>query len=158
MRLGVDFCGTKIEAALLDSQGEILVRERVPNPGSYDAAVRAVAPQAAMFYMHPIKAQSDIRLALEQYGIDVESFKRYAAETWKSEEWGRSVQTLARAATLLRQVGPQLVRLRPDIEFYVFVTWTDANDAGSKVRVIKRRAALAGLLGSMTTLLGSWKQ
>jgi fructokinase len=43
MRLGVDFGGTKIEGALLDSQGEILVRERVPNPGEYHAAVRAVA-------------------------------------------------------------------------------------------------------------------
>ena len=46
MRLGVDFGGTKIEAALLDSQGEILVRERVSNPGSYEAAVRAVADLA----------------------------------------------------------------------------------------------------------------
>ena len=43
MRLGVDFGGTKIEAALLDSQGEIRVRQRVPNPGNYQAAVRAVA-------------------------------------------------------------------------------------------------------------------
>lgn len=43
MRLGVDFGGTKIEAALLDSQGEIVVRQRVPNPGEYSAAVRAVA-------------------------------------------------------------------------------------------------------------------
>jgi fructokinase len=43
MRLGVDFGGTKIEGALLDSQGKILVRERVPNPGNYEAAVRAVA-------------------------------------------------------------------------------------------------------------------
>jgi len=46
MRLGVDFGGTKIEGALLDSQGEILVRERVPNPGNYEAAVRAVADLA----------------------------------------------------------------------------------------------------------------
>ncbi|MEQ1618026.1 MAG: ROK family protein [Terricaulis sp.] len=43
MRLGVDFGGTKIEAALLDSQGEIVARERVPNPGDYGAAVAAVA-------------------------------------------------------------------------------------------------------------------
>ncbi|WP_395647821.1 ROK family protein [Terricaulis sp.] len=42
MRLGVDFGGTKIEAALLDSQGEIVARERVPNPGNYSAAVAAV--------------------------------------------------------------------------------------------------------------------
>jgi fructokinase len=43
MRAGVDFGGTKIEAALLDSQGEIRVRQRVPNPGEYAAAVDAVA-------------------------------------------------------------------------------------------------------------------
>lgn len=43
MRLGVDFGGTKIEAALLDSQGEIVVRRRTPNPGDYAAAVRGVA-------------------------------------------------------------------------------------------------------------------
>ncbi|MGD9964997.1 MAG: ROK family protein [Hyphomonadaceae bacterium] len=43
MRLGVDFGGTKIEAALLDSKGEIVARQRVPNPGDYHAALRAVA-------------------------------------------------------------------------------------------------------------------
>lgn len=47
MRLGVDFGGTKIEAALLDSNGEIRVRQRVPNPGNYEAAVRAVADLTA---------------------------------------------------------------------------------------------------------------
>ncbi len=43
MRLGIDFGGTKIEAALLDSQGEIVVRRRTPNPGDYAAAVQGVA-------------------------------------------------------------------------------------------------------------------
>jgi len=47
MRLGVDFGGTKIEAALLDSKGEILARQRVPNPGSYEGAVRALAELTA---------------------------------------------------------------------------------------------------------------
>jgi fructokinase len=47
MRLGVDFGGTKIEAALLDSKGEILARQRAPNPGDYAAAVRAVADLTA---------------------------------------------------------------------------------------------------------------
>jgi fructokinase len=42
MRLGVDFGGTKIEAALLDSNGEIRLRQRVPNPGGYEASVRGV--------------------------------------------------------------------------------------------------------------------
>lgn len=47
MRLGVDFGDTKIEAALLDSTGEIRARQRVPNPGDYQAAVRAVAELTA---------------------------------------------------------------------------------------------------------------
>ena len=33
------------------------------------AAVRAVAPKAELLYTHPVKAQSDIRLALEHYRI-----------------------------------------------------------------------------------------
>ena len=47
MRLGIDFGGTKIEGAALDSQGEIIARERVPNPGNYEAAVRAVVDLTA---------------------------------------------------------------------------------------------------------------
>lgn len=43
MRLGVDFGGTKIEAAALDSQGEIRARLRVPNPGSYAGALTALS-------------------------------------------------------------------------------------------------------------------
>lgn len=42
IRIGVDFGGTKIEAAALDAQGRFLARVRRPNPGRYDAAVRAV--------------------------------------------------------------------------------------------------------------------
>jgi len=42
----------------------------VASPGEF-AAVRAVSPDAEMLYMHPVKAQSDIKLALERYGIRV---------------------------------------------------------------------------------------
>ncbi|MBO6902422.1 MAG: alanine racemase [Rhizobiaceae bacterium] len=42
----------------------------VASPAEF-AAVRSVAPRAEMLYMHPVKAQSDIRLALEHYGIRV---------------------------------------------------------------------------------------
>lgn len=42
----------------------------VASPGEF-AAVREVAPDAEMLYMHPVKAQSHIRLALEHYGIRV---------------------------------------------------------------------------------------
>ena len=40
--IGVDFGGTKIEAAALSADGEFLARHREPNPGNYDAAVQLV--------------------------------------------------------------------------------------------------------------------
>lgn len=43
MRAGVDFGGTKIEVALLDSNGEIRARRRIANPGAYGSAVKATA-------------------------------------------------------------------------------------------------------------------
>ncbi len=42
VQIGIDFGGTKIEAAALDEQGHFLSRLRVPNPGDYDRAVRDV--------------------------------------------------------------------------------------------------------------------
>ena len=56
--------------------------------------------------------RSEVAEALEQYGIDVESFKRFAVEAWRTEDWGRSPELLGKAAALLKEVGPQLVRLR----------------------------------------------
>jgi len=43
IRFGVDFGGTKIEAAALDDDGHVLARVRKPNPGSYDEALETVA-------------------------------------------------------------------------------------------------------------------
>lgn len=43
IRIGVDFGGTKIEAAALDADGRFLARLRAPNPRDYDAALRTVA-------------------------------------------------------------------------------------------------------------------
>jgi fructokinase len=43
MRIGVDFGGTKIEAAAVADDGEILARVREANPGDYDAALKTVA-------------------------------------------------------------------------------------------------------------------
>lgn len=42
MRIGIDFGGTKIEAAALDDTGAFVARIREPNPGSYDAALALV--------------------------------------------------------------------------------------------------------------------
>ncbi|HBY42320.1 MAG TPA: fructokinase, partial [Brevundimonas sp.] len=43
MRIGIDFGGTKIEAAALDASGAFAARIREPNPGTYDAALNLVA-------------------------------------------------------------------------------------------------------------------
>ncbi|ESQ79738.1 ROK family protein [Asticcacaulis sp. YBE204] len=42
LRIGVDFGGTKIEAAALSPDGAFLARHRQPNPGNYDDALRLV--------------------------------------------------------------------------------------------------------------------
>jgi fructokinase len=42
MQIGVDFGGTKIEAAALNLAGEFIARVRAPNPGSYEAAIQTV--------------------------------------------------------------------------------------------------------------------
>jgi len=41
-RIGIDFGGTKIEAAVLGGDGAFLARVRTPNPGAYDLALTAV--------------------------------------------------------------------------------------------------------------------
>ena len=47
IRIGVDFGGTKIEAAALDHEGRVVARVRQPNPGVYGAALDTVAQLVA---------------------------------------------------------------------------------------------------------------
>lgn len=62
---------TNGEKMVLKTLAEIGVEAfDVASPAEFEA-VRSVAPKAEMLYMHPVKAQSDIRLALETYGIRV---------------------------------------------------------------------------------------
>jgi fructokinase len=42
IQVGVDFGGTKIEAAALDGEGRFLARRRAPTPGGYEAAIDEV--------------------------------------------------------------------------------------------------------------------
>lgn len=43
IQIGIDFGGTKIEAAALAEDGRFLARRRTPNPGSYEAAIGVVS-------------------------------------------------------------------------------------------------------------------
>ena len=47
IRIGVDFGGTKIEAAALDADGAFQARVRAPNPGEYEAARKVVGDLVA---------------------------------------------------------------------------------------------------------------
>ncbi|OYW91605.1 MAG: transcriptional regulator, partial [Caulobacterales bacterium 32-67-6] len=47
IRIGVDFGGTKIEAAALDASGAIVARRRRPNPGAYKPSLSVVAELVA---------------------------------------------------------------------------------------------------------------
>jgi fructokinase len=47
IRIGVDFGGTKIEAAALDATGRFQARVRAPTPGSYEAGLEAVCELVA---------------------------------------------------------------------------------------------------------------
>ena len=60
---------TNGEAFVLKTLAEAGVRAfDVASPGEF-AAVRAVSADAELLYMHPVKAQSDIRLGLEAYSV-----------------------------------------------------------------------------------------
>ena len=47
VRIGIDFGGTKIEAAALSADGQILATLRTPTPGSYETAIAAVGDLVA---------------------------------------------------------------------------------------------------------------
>jgi len=47
IRIGVDFGGTKIEAAAVDAEGRVVARVRAPSPKDYTASIDAVAAVVA---------------------------------------------------------------------------------------------------------------
>lgn len=60
-QIGIDFGGTKIEAAALDGNGAFLTRQRVPTPPTYAEAIHAVADLVA-------KVESEVG-AVQSIGI-----------------------------------------------------------------------------------------
>ena len=54
--IGVDFGGTKIEAAALDADGNFLSRQRKPNPGNYADALKTVGD-----LIHAVEAEAHAR-------------------------------------------------------------------------------------------------
>lgn len=64
IRIGVDFGGTKIEAAALDKTGAIIARLRRPNPGAYGPALTVVTELVAA-----VEAEAGARAARVGVGM-----------------------------------------------------------------------------------------
>ncbi|HZZ90455.1 MAG TPA: ROK family protein [Caulobacteraceae bacterium] len=64
IRIGVDFGGTKIEAAALDADGAFVARTRRPNPGEYRAALETVRELVA-----EVERQAGVGTATVGFGV-----------------------------------------------------------------------------------------
>ncbi len=124
MRLGIDFGGTKIEAALLDSQGEILVRRRTPNPGSYDGAVRAVADLTAHVEQEAGVRAATIGVAIPGSLSPLTGLVRNSNSTWLN---GRPF------LENLRAVLARPVRIENDANCFALSEATDGAASGARV-------------------------
>jgi fructokinase len=62
IRIGVDFGGTKIEAAAIYPNGRFAARKRQPNPGGYEAALKTVARLVEAL-------EADVRQSVEHVGV-----------------------------------------------------------------------------------------
>src|SRR5258708_28146144 len=81
IQIGVDFGGTKIEAAALNPEGAFLARIRAPNPGSYDAALRTV--QELVHRAESVAgARGTVRIGLTRSIMSLTHFVRYAQSSW----------------------------------------------------------------------------
>jgi fructokinase len=123
-RIGIDFGGTKIEAAALAGSGEIVARKRVPNPGDYAAAVEVVRDLVAR-----IEADAGVRDATVGLGIPGSispktGLVRNANSTWLNGKPFK--QDLERA--LVRPV-----RLENDANCFALSEASDGAAAGAEV-------------------------
>ena len=123
-RIGIDFGGTKIEAAALAGHGEIVARRRVPNPGGYAAAVEAVRDLVTR-----VEADAGVRDATVGLGIPGSispktGLVRNANSTWLNGKPFK--QDLERALA-------RPVRLENDANCFALSEASDGAAAGAEV-------------------------
>ena len=93
-RIGIDFGGTKIEAAALDASGHERSRLRVPNPGNYDAAIRAVHDLVAKVEDQAGGAQAPIGMGVPGSISPTTGLIRGANSTWlNGRDFGRDLES-----------------------------------------------------------------
>jgi fructokinase len=123
IRIGIDFGGTKIEAAALEASGDIPVRERRPNPGSYDAAIRTVAELIADVEAKAGPA-ANVGIGMPGSVSPATGLIRNSNSTWlNGRDFGKD----------LEQALGRPVRLSNDANCMALSEATDGAGAGGKV-------------------------
>jgi fructokinase len=123
IRIGVDFGGTKIEAAALDGNGEVVSRLRRPNPGGYDAALQTVRELVAETEA-AVGAPATVGVGMPGSVSPRTGLIRGANSTWLN---GRRFQ-----ADLERALG-RPVRLANDANCLALSEASDGAAAGARV-------------------------
>lgn len=132
IRIGIDFGGTKIEAAALGPDGGFLARQRAPNPGDYRTAVQTIVDLVAQVEQAAGAASSRIGIGHPGSISPVSGLIRNANSTWLNDRpFGVDVE-----AALGRPV-----RLANDANCLAVSEATDGAGAGAGI-------VFAGILGT----------
>ncbi|HEV2532295.1 ROK family protein [Phenylobacterium sp.] len=124
IRIGVDFGGTKIEAAALDAEGRFRARVRGPSPGSYDDSLSAVGELVAEAERQAGVAGASVGIGIPGSPNPTTGLIRNANSTHLN---GRPLQ-----ADLERVMG-RPVRLANDANCLALSEATDGAAAGANV-------------------------
>src|SRR5204863_1464435 len=82
LRIGIDFGGTKIEAAALDDQGALHLRQRVPTPvGDYAGTIAAIASLVARIE-HEIGPEASVGIAIPGTIVAATGLVKNANSVW----------------------------------------------------------------------------
>lgn len=122
IRLGVDFGGTKIEAAALAADGEVLARERLANPGNYQDAIEVVAKLVGLIEAQTGQSGLPVGVGVPGSISPVSGLMRNANSVWLN---GRPFRE-----DLERRLGAS-VRLRNDADCFTLSEAIDGAAAGA---------------------------
>jgi fructokinase len=124
VRIGVDLGGTKIEAALMNDNGTIEVRQRVDTPrNDYDGTVRAITTLVGALDRHAA-VRSAVGIATPGAVEATTAVMKNCNSTWLN---GRAL-----LQDLTEQLGPR-VRIANDADCFALSEATDGAGAGARV-------------------------
>jgi len=124
IRIGVDFGGTKIEAAALDAEGRVVARERAASPGAYAESLEVVRGLVAEIERQAGVARASVGVGIPGSPSPASGLIRNANSTHLN---GRPLQ-----ADLERALG-RPVRLANDANCFALSEATDGAGQGAEV-------------------------